>query len=295
MPTVLVVDDTAIDRRLAGGLLEKSGDIEVLYAENGNEALICIEQTLPDLVLTDMQMPELDGLQLVTAVSQRHPNLPVVLMTAHGSENIAAQALANGAACFVPKSDLADSLVDTVLQILAMAHADERYHRLIESSTKTEFEFSLENDTNLIDPLVDLVQQIIGSMQLCDSSNRVRVGVALEHALLNAMLRGNLEVSRTENPAADRETASLRAEESPYQSRRVYVSVLITRERAQFIIRDEGNGFETSSILKAGDPEALKDGHGRGLVLMTTFMDEVVFNDAGNEVTMIKRRTGSAQ
>ena len=155
MPTVLVVDDTAIDRRLAGGLLEKSGDIEVLYAENGNEALSCIDQHLPDLVLTDMQMPEIDGLELVTTVGEKHPNLPVVLMTAHGSENIAAQALANGAACFVPKSDLAECLVDTVLQILAMAHADERYNRLIESSTKTEFEFSLANEMNLIDPLVD--------------------------------------------------------------------------------------------------------------------------------------------
>ena len=291
MPTVLVVDDTAIDRRLAGGLLEKSGDIEVLYAENGTEALSCIDQHLPDLVLTDMQMPEIDGLELVTTVGEKHPNLPVVLMTAHGSENIAAQALANGAACFVPKSDLAECLVDTVLQILAMAHADERYNRLIESSTKTEFEFSLANEMNLIDPLVDLVQQIIGSMDLCDSSNRVRVGVALEHALLNAMLRGNLEVKRTDNPAADRETAQLRCEQAPYQNRRVYVSILITRDKAQFVIRDEGEGFDTNSVPKAGDPEALKDGHGRGLVLIMTFMDEVIFNDSGNQVTMIKRRT----
>ena len=47
MPTVLVVDDTAVDRRLAGGLLENAPDINVCYAQNGNEALLQIGNELP--------------------------------------------------------------------------------------------------------------------------------------------------------------------------------------------------------------------------------------------------------
>jgi len=69
---------------------------------------------LPDLVVTDWQMPEIDGLELVNTIGDKYPEVPVVLMTAHGSEVVAAQALANGAASFVPKSDLADNLVETV-------------------------------------------------------------------------------------------------------------------------------------------------------------------------------------
>ena len=107
MAVVLVVDDTAVDRRLAGGLLEKSGNMEVAYANNGVEALNFIGDQKPDLVLTDLQMPDIDGLKLVTTITDEYPGLPVVLMTAHGSENAAAQALANGAACYVPKSELA--------------------------------------------------------------------------------------------------------------------------------------------------------------------------------------------
>ena len=98
MPTVLVVDDAAVDRKLAGGLLERSPNLQVSYAENGNDALSQIKHQAPDLVLTDLQMPDIDGLQLVTSIGQDHPNIPVVLMTAHGSEVVAAQALANGAA-----------------------------------------------------------------------------------------------------------------------------------------------------------------------------------------------------
>jgi hypothetical protein len=211
-------------------------------------------------------------------------------MTAHGSENVAAQALANGAACYVPKIDLADELLPTVSQILSMADSDQRYKKLIACSRKTEFEFDLANDPTLIDPLVDLVQQVISSMKLFDSGGRVRLGVALEHALVNAMFRGNLEIQRSESEIIDRQLVEQRLSQVPYRDRRVYVSALITRDLAQFVIRDEGPGFDRALIPNEADPESFREGVGRGLVLIKTFMDEVVFNDAGNQITMIKRR-----
>ena len=291
MAKVLVVDDTAVDRRLAGGLLEKSPNLEVVYANNGSEAIESIRNDLPDLVLTDLQMPDIDGLQLVTSITESHPDLPVVLMTAHGSENVAAQALANGAACYVPKVDLADELLPTVSQILSMSEGDQRYRRLIACSKKTEFEFELLNDPELIEPLVDLIQQVVSSMNLFDSAGRVRLGVALEHALANAMFRGNLELPRNDANILDRQQVEERMEQAPYKDRRVYVSALITRDLAQFVVRDEGPGFDKSLIPDAGDPDSFRDGVGRGLVLIKTFMDEVEFNDPGNQLTMIKRRS----
>ena len=124
----------------------------------------------PDLVLTDLQMPDLDGLQLVNSINERYPDVPVVLMTAHGSEVIAAQALASGAASYVPKSDLADSLVETVMHILAMSDSDARYKKLMRSAKKVHFEFELDNDLRVIDPLVDLIQQVVASQDLFDST-----------------------------------------------------------------------------------------------------------------------------
>jgi DNA-binding NarL/FixJ family response regulator len=102
----------------------------------------------PDVVVTDLQMPEMDGLQLVLKIAQDNPDIPVVLMTAHGSESIAAQALANGAASYVAKSDLAESLVNTVMLILAMNETDLRY-RLIQCSTRTQFDFNWKATPNL--------------------------------------------------------------------------------------------------------------------------------------------------
>ena len=288
MSSILVVDDTAVDRRLAGGLLEKATNLDVRYAENGSAALTEIDREPPDVVLTDLQMPEMDGLQLVTKITSEYPEIPVVLMTAHGSETIAAQALANGAASFVAKSDLAESLVDTVMQILAMNETDQRYRRLIQCSTKTEFEFQLKNDPQLIEPLVDLVQQIVGSMNVCDSTTRVRLGVALENALSNAMIRGNLQIASSDNHIVDRDLVAERLDQAPYRDRQVFVSTCISRDKVEFVVRDEGPGFDTRTVPQSGDPDSFRDGCGRGLVLIKTFMDEVEFDKTGNEIRMVK-------
>lgn len=288
MPKVLVVDDTAMDRRLAGGLLETAGDIEISYAKSGNEALNELSSRLPDLVLTDLQMPGVDGLELVNSINEKYPAVPVVLMTAHGSEVVAAQALANGAASFVPKSELANTLVETVMHILAMADTDQTYQRLVQCASKTEFEFNLENDAKLIDPLTELIQRVSGSQDVSSQTSRLRMGVALEQALYNAMFRGNLEMSHNEFPVVYFMSMKDRANEPRFRERRVYFHARITPDEAVFTVRDQGPGFDTSIVGPPADPESLKEGCGRGLVLMTTFMDRVQFNDAGNEVVMHK-------
>src|SRR6516165_912342 len=91
--TVLVVDDSPVDRRKAGGLVEEKLGWPVVYAENGVAALATIGQEIPAVVLTDLLMPQMDGLELVEAIRSRYPFLPVVLTTGHGSEKVASQAL----------------------------------------------------------------------------------------------------------------------------------------------------------------------------------------------------------
>lgn len=291
MPTIMVVDDTAVDRRLAGGLLESAPNVEVCYAENGKDALLQIGARLPDLVVTDLQMPEIDGLELVTTIGEKYPEVPVVLMTAHGSEVVAAQALANGAASFVPKTELAENLLETVMHILVMSESDSRYKKLVSCATKTDFEFNLENDPSIIDPLIDMVQQVAISQGLLSHNNRVQLGVALEHALLNAMIRGNLELTREEMPVLSRGKVLERCEQDPYRSRRVYFRSLVTPDKAEFTIRDEGPGFDTTSVPESSDPESFKDGSGRGLVLIQAFMDAVDFDASGNEIKLTKFRS----
>jgi CheY-like chemotaxis protein len=257
MTTVLVVDDSAADRRLAGGLLERRDGWNVIYAVDGGDAIEQIELHLPDAVLTDMQMPNVDGLALVNRIKEEYPLVPVVLMTVKGSEEIAVRALEAGAASYVPKRTLAGDLVDTVEQILASS-TDERHHsRLLNRIQRQECEFVLENELGLIRSAVQYLQEMITQVRLCDEPERLRVGVALEEALINAFYHGNLKVSSKLREQSHEEyygLAKQRMLEAPYCDRRIHIQAGVTRERATYVIRDEGPGFDPASLPNPTDP-----------------------------------------
>src|SRR5450631_3799643 len=102
MSTVLIVEDSPTQSQAIQLLLEDAG-FQVRSAAQGLEALEAMRHTLPDIVATDLEMPQMNGLQLVEAIRRDFPSVPVILMTAHGSEEVAALALRQGAASYVPK------------------------------------------------------------------------------------------------------------------------------------------------------------------------------------------------
>jgi CheY-like chemotaxis protein len=293
MPRVLIVDDSPVDRRLAGRLVEKLGDVELYNAEDGRQAVDEVEAHLPDLVITDLQMPELDGLQLVELLREKYPLIPVVLMTAAGSEEIAVKALQLGAASYVPKPALAADLADVAQRVLEMSKTQRSQVRLLTRVKQATTEYELENDRELVLSLSSYLQQQFAAMKICDEKDALRVGIALEEALLNAYYHGNLECSsklREQNCQEYVDLAERRCRESPYKDRRLYVKSQLTPTEARWTIRDEGPGFDPSTLPDPTDPEYLERPHGRGLMLMRTFMSDVSFNDTGNEVQMVKRK-----
>ena len=292
MTTILTVDDSPVDRRLVGGLLESDADLQVEYAVHGADALEKMARSLPSLVVTDLMMPEMNGLELVAAVRERYPLVPVILMTSKGSEEIAVQALQQGASSYVPKRSLAHSLLPTIYKVLAVSSQERHRTRLLGCITKSQYAFVLENDTILFRPLVTYLQEGVTHMGLCDEVERTRVGVALEEALANALYHGNLEVGselREENDQSYYALVKERSRQSPYRERRMYVEANFSREKAVFMVRDEGTGFDPSALPDPTDPANLDKSSGRGVLLMRTFMDRVDYNEVGNVVTLTKR------
>jgi CheY-like chemotaxis protein len=290
---VLVVDDSAVDRRRAGGLLENQCACTVCYAGDGKEAMEQIAQQFPDLILADVQMPGMSGLELTTAIKSDYPSVPVILMTGQGSEEIAAQALRRGAASYVPKRNLASDLAPTVLRILRGSEEDRTHSQLMHHLESCSAVFVLDNDPGLIKSLVNHLQQMLRSLALADETDRLRVGLALEEALTNACYHGNLEVGAVLGRAdrrAQEQLAQQRRLEPPYRDRRITVTARLSRSEAVFVIRDEGPGFDVSMLPSTVDLAAAERGAGRGVILIRTIMDEVMYNAIGNEVTLIKRR-----
>lgn len=297
MVSLLVIDDSAVDRKLAGGLLSKQDGWQVHYASGGKEAAGWLRQHSVDLVITDLQMPEMNGLEFVRHMRSEHAITPVILMTGQGSEDIAVQALESGAASYVPKRLLTSDLVDTVDRVLTLVGEKRVRRTLISRMEKLETRFILESDPALISSLVSYLQGLVVDMGIFSESERLKIGVAMEEALLNAAYHGNLEVSselREHDYSTFYDLARERLTKEPYSSRRIYVDVNLSADGLRYIIRDEGPGFDPHSQRDPRDPGNIERPCGRGLLLMKTFMDRVEYNDMGNEVTLIKRTIGEA-
>ncbi len=290
--TVLVAEDSRTQSVLFRSLLEKAG-YHAVMAGNGREAMDMIRNMPPDVVITDLNMPEMNGLELVEAVHAHFPGIPVILATGVGSEEIAAEALRKGAASYVPKRNLRD-LIPTLQRLLAVAQADRASAQLSACATLSEIRFSLPNESILVAPLVAQIKRMVERFRLRDGSGAMRVAMALDEALQNAMLHGNLEVSSRLREGDDANAfyalASERRLQSPFKERRVHVRALLTPEMGEITIADEGPGFDPGKIPDPTDPAYLDRPCGRGLWLIHAFIDEVRHNPAGNEITMILHR-----
>lgn len=164
-------------------------------------------------------------------------------------------------------------------------------------------------DPGVVGPLVDQIQHTLSSLQVGDSIDRIRTCIALEEALLNAIYHGNLEIDDEELATAhsnfEEERLSLLAQELAEaraaaesdgfsriavqrQDREVTLDAHISAECARFVIRDGGSGFDHVSAAHHRLSDYFERGESRGLMLMRLMMDEVNFNSAGNEVTLVK-------
>lgn len=292
MANILIVDDSAVARAAVTKILGSIATVR--EAANGLEALKCIENESFNLVITDIVMPSLDGIKLVEQIKQRHPQVPVIVITAHGSEDAAARALNAGAAGYLPKRRLHDELRLVVRRLFDISRGTET-QRLLSRLQRSACAFLLDNDQSYLPSLIGYLRNSMSQIGLADDADLTRICVALDEALNNALFHGNLEVSSDLREVGDGnryyELAAERRNLAPYKDRRIFVKALLSPEEARFTIRDEGPGFDLKKLPDPGDTSNLERLSGRGVMLMMMFMDEVNFNDKGNEVEMVKRKT----
>lgn len=292
MARILVVEDSELQAKVICAQLEAAG-MQVLCVSDGIKALEAIDEDRFDAVVTDMIMPRVNGLQLVESLSQKRHSPPVILMTAFGNDEIAAKALAKGAASYVPKAQIEHDLVDTINNTVALQRAGDEQSRALERLIVEQALFVLENDPALIPPVISYIQSRLNErFGDADENLMVQTSIALQEALLNAIHHGNLEVSselREQGSEIYHQQIEERREQSPYKDRRVTLKSEVSPEGYAFTITDEGPGFDPSSVPDPRDPANLERVSGRGLYLIFTFMDEVEHNDSGNEIRMIKK------
>jgi DNA-binding NarL/FixJ family response regulator len=136
---VLLVDDHAVVRRGLRGFLELLEDFDVVgEAENGREAVAAAGRLAPDVILMDLLMPEMSGLEAITAVKAEHPEIEIVAVTSFIEEEKVTSALEAGASGYLLKDAEADEVAQAVRAAFhGEIHLDPAVTRLLAQRMRT--------------------------------------------------------------------------------------------------------------------------------------------------------------
>ncbi len=139
METILIVDDEKNYPPILAAVMEEEG-FEALMANSGEEALNILKHSDVDLVLTDMKMPSMDGIALLENVKKKDPELPVIMMTAHGTVEKAVEAMQKGAYSYIMKPFDNESLILYVSKAISMYRVIKENRRL-RQTVKSQYSF----------------------------------------------------------------------------------------------------------------------------------------------------------
>ncbi|MGD2011944.1 MAG: sigma-54 dependent transcriptional regulator [Desulfobacterales bacterium] len=162
METVLIVDDEKNYTRILGAVLEEEG-FEIFTANSGPEALEILEGSDVDLVLTDMKMPLMDGIQLLEKIKTRDSELPVIMMTAHGTVDKAVEAMQKGAYSYILKPFDNDRLIIYVRKAVAMFRVIKE-NRDLRNAVSSQYSFgNIIGKSKVMQQVFDTIRKVAPS------------------------------------------------------------------------------------------------------------------------------------
>jgi two-component system NtrC family response regulator len=159
METILIVDDEKNYLVVLSSFLSGEG-YEPITADNAQQALDIVENTDLDLVLTDMKMPSMDGIELLKRIKEKSPDLPVVMMTAYGTVEKAVEAMQLGAFNFVLKPFQNETLKQIIRNAVSTYSVLKENRRLVEA---LESRYRFDNIIGKSKPMLavfDIIQKV---------------------------------------------------------------------------------------------------------------------------------------
>jgi CheY-like chemotaxis protein/anti-sigma regulatory factor (Ser/Thr protein kinase) len=289
---LLIADDTPEVLESLKEFFENSGHT-VHCAGDGEEALQIFRKDHIEGVFCALTLPKLGGLELLKEVKSSNSRRPFVMLCPQNDTEGALNALQLGACDFLIKSIQTTQLQRTLDRVVSLHDGFHFSDSEMDHSVQETRTLEIDNDFEGVNGIAAFMTQDLPSYGILEQEQLFCINMLLKEALENAIFHGNLELNsdtRLNNPKLFYETAGKKREIDPYKNRKVIVHYDINRNSVKYIVRDEGRGFAHTKLFDSEDPGNLPRIKGRGLVMIMNFMDEVFWNDRGNEITMVRYR-----
>ena len=292
---VLIADDDPALVFFLNEVIRNSGHTP-FSASDGREALRIFEAEQPEIVLSDLRMPEIDGLSLLEKVRKQNPETFFVVLTGWGSEEEAVRALQLRASNYLIKPvrhEVISQLINKYSQILAGRLLRSQISRMVQ---RREMSLRIDNRISLVSEVGDYL--LAQTDDLLDQTSRFGIHLGLFELIMNAIEHGNMEINFEEKrrllqsgPDRLSDAYERRLKDPALAARRVTIEFKMSGTRLEWVIQDEGPGFDYRSLPNPLAPENFEAVNGRGVFLAGFQFDELTFLGAGNKVRAVKYLT----
>lgn len=285
MKILIVDDDLAIRTYLESAL--KVENHEVQTAENGLIGLSLFPTFKPDLILSDIQMPEMDGLEMLATIRSQDEDIIIIIMTGYGSEENAIKALNLGANNYLKKPILHPDLLNIIQKCETIVKTKGNKPQISELIQKREVTMKFGND---VEKLPDIIEHLIAEVgDLLPKVKQTGIRLSLMELLINAIEHGNFEITDQEKMEAletnkYKDLLKGKLENSPFAVREITVDFKQDPTGIEWIITDEGQGFDWKSIASPLEASKSNLNRGRGIFLSRFQFDELEFIGKGNQI-----------
>ncbi|MCK5683938.1 response regulator [bacterium] len=290
---ILVIDDEKDVVKFLVKLLKIKGFKDVRFAENGKEGLKKYYDYKPDLILTDINMPEMDGLELLKNIKAENPDTIVIILSGIGSSENVIKALELHADNFLKKPFSSKQLVQLLLKYSEIIKDRVRHVNIEKRIISSEYKIEFENDISKIGDLTNLLVRQCGNSLNCEEKHKIKLG--LYELIMNAVEHGNLGISYEEKGQILEDDGEnmvkfykQRMSDPEHKQKKVYIKVYMDTEILEWTITDEGKGFDWNNI-KSPLQNSKLDLHGRGIFLAGFQFDTMEYFGNGNIVQVTKK------
>jgi anti-sigma regulatory factor (Ser/Thr protein kinase) len=289
----VISSDSELNDRVERICRKLGGFFQPVFFSTSDDALECLMYELPEVNVINFSDSNLETQSILATIKSDpwlHYGGIVAVHNRNDLKSLEEQVPDSNVISLIPRGEF----VATFYRVLRILIQNRRviFQRDLQSYLLSNISgsFVMDNDPYNIKTYTNLISNYLYNSNYLNRDKRDRLHVALFEMLMNAVEHGNCAISYEEKSAWLEEHGDIlelvrnKCKSGDIQRKRVHFSYKITPDRSYFTVKDEGSGFDWRSRLESGDGDSGLSMHGHGIQMTRHYIENLTYNDAGNEV-----------